>query len=76
MADDWKAPLEEVKGQVRTLSATFEAHAKDDEKRWDENRQTHRELYARTDRPSRFDSTMHALLSSLVVGLAVYLLTH
>lgn len=55
--------------EVENLQETYAVHVKD-------NRDEHKELRIRTERPSRVDSVLQTLLSSVVVGLIVYVVTH
>lgn len=76
MADSIEVRVERLDGKVNTLAATVEQHLKDDDKRWAENRETHKDLYQKVDRPSWAVTVVLSILSSSVVGLGVYVATH
>lgn len=76
VAQDWEVSHERLDGRVTNLEASFATHTKDQEARWSENRETHKDLYTRTDRPPWSVTFVLGGLMSAVVGLSVYLLTH
>lgn len=75
MAETWQVEAQRLNGRVDTLEATIEARAKDEDGKWSDNRETHRDLYTKVDRPSWAVTVVLSCLSSGVVGLAVFALT-
>jgi len=76
MAEEWRVAAEQLSGRLNTLDATFEAHAKQETDRWEDQKETNSKVEKKLDRPSRFDSVMQSVLLAVVVGLVTFLVTH
>lgn len=71
-----RVELSKLEGRVTNVEARFEEHVAGTRQWQKENRDTHKDLYSRTERPSWVTTWVLTIMGSLVGGLSIWALTH
>ena len=76
MADEWREHVARLDGRVDTVQAQLDTHVENSQQRWADNEKDHDLFTKKIDRPTWAVTTIISFLSSVCVGLIVYVVTH
>jgi hypothetical protein len=70
--EPWQVEVKRLDGRIDGVDKAMVVHIDAEQKMWERNSETHKDLYGKLDRPSWAVTVILALLSSSTVGLMVY----
>lgn len=76
MGEEWRVHVERLDGRMNTVEARVDAHIKSEDSRWVDQEKYNDKIELKVDRPSWAVTVVITALSSLAVGLMVFVATH